>query len=100
MSVALKLVAKEDSELEQVLERHPDFPRLIAVKIDAQRRGVHYTERALETVDESVQMRSPYLFGSRDGEIKDLPESLLLRDGTSILTDPTPLDQDPYLADL
>lgn len=100
MTVALKLVAKEESELEQVLERHPEFPRLIAVKIDAQRRGVHYTERALETVDESVQMRSPYLFGSRDGEIKDLPESLLLRDGTTILTDPTPLDQNPYLVDL
>jgi hypothetical protein len=100
MSVALKLVAKEESELEQVLERHPEFPRLIAVKIDAQRRGVHYTERALETVDESVQMRSPYLFGSRDGEIKDLPESLLLRDGTTILTDPTPLNQNPYLVDL
>jgi len=100
MSVALKLVAKEESELEQVLERHPEFPRLIAVKIDAQRRGVHYTERALETVDDSVQMRSPYLFGSRDGEIKDLPESLLLRDGTTILTDPTPLNQNPYLVDL
>ena len=100
MSVALKLVAKEESELEQVLERHPEFPRLIAVKIDAQRRGVHYTERALATVDDSVQMRSPYLFGSRDGEIKDLPESLLLRDGTTVLTDPTPLDQNPYLVDL
>ena len=100
MSVALKLVAKEESELEQVLERHPEFPRLIAVKIDAQRRGVHYTERALATVDDSVQMRSPYLFGSRDGEIKDLPESLLLRDGTTVLTDPTPLNQNPYLVDL
>ncbi len=100
MSVALKLVATEESELDQVLERHPEFPRLIAVKIDAQRRGVHYTERALETVDDSIQMRSPYLFGSRDGEIKDLPESLLLRDGTTILTDPTPLDQNPYLVDL
>ncbi len=100
MSVALKLVATEESELDQVLERHPEFPRLIAVKIDAQRRGVHYTERALETVDDSIQMRSPYLFGSRDGEIKDLPESLLLRDGTTILTDPTPPDQNPYLVDL
>lgn len=103
MSVALKRVApleSDESELEQVLERHPEFPRLIAVKIDAQRRGVHYTDRALETVDDSVQMRSPYLFGSRDGEIKDLPESLLLRDGTTILTDPTPLAQNPYLVDL
>jgi len=100
MTVALKKVAAKESELELVLEQHSDFPRLIAVKIDAQRRGVHYTERALATVDSSVQMRSPYLFGSRDGEIKDLPESLLLRDGTTILTDPTPLAQNPYLVDL
>ena len=100
MTVALKSVTLEGSELDQVLDRHPAFPRLIAVKIDAQRRGVHYTERALETVDDSVQMRSPYLFGSRDGEIKELPESLLLRDGTTILTDPTPLAQNPYLVDL
>ena len=100
MTLALKKIESEESEFEQVLECHPEFPRLVAVKIDAQRRGVHYTERALKTVDDSVQMRSPYLFGSRDGEIKDLPESLLLRDGTTILTDPTPLAQNPYLVDL
>jgi len=100
MSVALKRVTTEESELDQVLERYPGFPRLIAVKIDAQRRGVHYTERALKSVDDSIQLRSPYLFGSRDGEIKELPESLLLRDGTTILTDPTPLAQNPYLVDL
>lgn len=100
MTLALKKLEAAASELEQVLERHPEFPRLIAVKIDAQRRGVHYTEQALKSVDASVQMRSPYLFGSRDGEIKELPESLLLRDGTTILTDPTPLTQNPYLVDL
>ncbi|MEI6209281.1 MAG: radical SAM protein [Desulfuromonadales bacterium] len=100
MAVALKLVESNESELDQVLERNPEFPRLVAVKIDAQRRGVHYTEQVLKIVDDSVQMRSPYLFGSRDGEIKDLPESLLLRDGSTILTDPTPLAQDPYLVDL
>jgi hypothetical protein len=100
MAVALKRVVAEESGLDQVLERHPEFPRLVAIKIDTQRRGVHYTERVLETVDDSVQMRSPYLFGSRDGELKKLPESLLLRDGTTILTDPTPLSQSPYLVDL
>ena len=87
--------------LAEVVAIYPCFPRLIAVKIDVQRRGVHYTDRALGAVNYSVhQMRSPYLFGSRDGQIKDLPESLLLRDGTTILTDPTPLEQNPYLVDL
>jgi hypothetical protein len=81
--------------LAEVVEKYPQVPRLIALKIDVQRRGVYYTGAALAAVDPSRhQLRSPYLFGSRDGVIKqDLPESLLLRDGTTILTDPTPLDQ-------
>lgn len=28
-----------------------------------------------------------------------MPESILLRDGTTVLTDPTPVDQDPYFVD-
>ena len=100
--MAVALVKRRESELtlDEVVAKYPDVPRLIALKIDAQRRGVHYTDRALQLADDSVQMRSPYLFGSRDGAIKPLPESILLRDGTSILTDPTPLDQGPYLVDL
>lgn len=101
MSIAVKKTFTEELSLAEVVEKYPDVPRLIALKTDVQRRGVHYTERALSVVDETVhQMRSPYLFGSRDGAIKPLPESLLLRDGTTILTDPTPLEQSPYLIDL
>ncbi len=100
MAVALQRKREAELTLDEVVAKYPDVPRLIALKIDAQRRGVHYTERALSIVDDSVQMRSPYIFGSRDGEIKPLPESLILRDGTSILTDPTPLEQDPYQVDL
>jgi hypothetical protein len=100
MALALVKEREEELSLSEVVEKYPDVPRLIALKIDAQRRGVHYTDRALKSVDATVQMRSPYLFGSRDGEIKPLPESILLRDGTSILTDPTPLEQNPYLVDL
>lgn len=35
MTVALKQVGRKESELELVLERHSEFPRLIAVNIDA-----------------------------------------------------------------
>ncbi|HEX9022888.1 MAG TPA: radical SAM protein [Geobacteraceae bacterium] len=101
MALALKRRREEEPTFSEVLAKYPDFPRLIALKIDVQRRGVHYTERAESVVDGSIhQLRSPYIFGSRDGAIKPLPESLILRDGTSILTDPTPIDQDPYLVDL
>lgn len=101
MTVALKRNAAAEPTLKEIVGRYPDVPRLIVVKTDVQRRGVHYTEGALSVVDEKIhQMRSPYLFGSRDGALKPLPESLLLRDGTTILTDPTPLEQNPYLVDL
>ena len=87
--------------LNEVLLVYPDFPRLIAIKIDAKRRGVHYTDRALATVDPARHLlRTPYIFGSRDGQLAQVPESLLLRDGSSIITDPTPLDRNPYIVDV
>ena len=86
--------------LDEVVDKYPDFPRLIAVKIDAQRRGVNYTERALAEVNgQRHQLRGTYIFGSRDASLSPVPESLILRDGTTILTDPTPLDQNPYQVD-
>lgn len=100
MVALLKPRYREEASFEETLANHPNFPRLIALKIDVQRRGVHYTARAEAAIDPALhQLRSPYIFGSRDGEIKALPESLLLRDGTTILVDPTPQEQDPYLVD-
>lgn len=101
MPVALEKQISSEWTLSEVVEKHPDFPPLIALKIDVQRRGVHYTKNALSAVDESIhQLRGAYIFGSRDARLTPLPESLLLRDGTSILTDPTPIDQNPYTVDL
>ncbi|MDP5240810.1 radical SAM protein [Uliginosibacterium sp. 31-16] len=100
MVALLKPRYREESSFEDTLAAHPDFPRLVALKIDVQRRGVFYTPRAEAAVDPAIhQLRSPYIFGSRDGVIKPLPESLLLRDGSTILVDPTPLEQAPYTVD-
>ena len=86
--------------LDEVLDKHPDFPRLVAIKIDVQRRGVYYTDHALSYVDPSVhQVRGSYIFGARDGKLTPVPESLLMRDGTTILTDTAPLDHNPYIVD-
>ncbi|OPY63018.1 MAG: hypothetical protein A4E57_03860 [Syntrophorhabdaceae bacterium PtaU1.Bin034] len=90
----------ETLSLNEVIEKYPEVPPLVILKTDVQRRGVHYTEAALAKVDESVhQMRSPYIFGSRDAQLSSVPESLLLRDGTSIIVDPTPLEKHPYIVD-
>ncbi len=101
MSLALAGTLHAALSLNEIVAKYPDIPRLIIIKTDVQRRGIHYTERALSIVDAAIhQIRSPYLFGSRDGAIKPLPESLLLRDGTTIFVDPTPLEQNPYQVDL
>ncbi len=96
--VAIRRV--QEPSLDEVLARNPGFPRLVALKIDVQRRGVHYTDRAIAAVDpQRDQLRGSYIFGSRDASLTPLPESLLLRDGTTILTDPTPREQGPYVVD-
>ncbi len=100
MSLALQHSRPQEPALADVLAKYPEMPRLVALKIDVQRRGVHYTERALAQVDpDRHQLRGAYLFGSRDASLSAVPESLLLRDGTTILTDPTPLAHNPYRVD-
>jgi len=99
-SLATARMEQGAQSFSEVVQRYPDVPRLVALKIDVQRRGVHYTEEALRQVDESKhQLRGTYIFGSRDAALTPVPESLILRDGTTILTDPTPIEQHPYLVD-
>jgi len=86
--------------LDEVCAKHPDVPRLVVVKTDVQRRGVFYTDAALERLDpERHQTTGTHIFGARDGRTAARPESLLLRDGSSIVTTPTPIEQDPYVVD-
>jgi hypothetical protein len=87
--------------LAEVVAKYPDIPRLVIIKADVQRRGAHYTDRALSLLDlEKHQITGTHIFGARDGKIGPRPESLLLRDGTSIITTPTPPEQDPYVVDV
>jgi hypothetical protein len=96
-----KIEGRKELSLQEIRSKYPDVPPLVILKIDVQRRGVHYTERALGAMDEKRhQQRSASLFGSRDARLTPLPESLILRDGTTVLTDPTPLEKNPYLVDL
>lgn len=85
----------------EVVQKYALIPPLIILKTDVQRRGVFYTARALSALDpERHATTGTHIFGCRDGRIAPRPESLLLRDGSSIITTPTPLEQDPYVVDL
>jgi len=86
---------------EEVAAKYPEFPPLILLKIDIHRRGVYYTENALVAVDiEKHQTGGTHIFGTRDGKLTARPEAFVLRDGTSVLTTPTPLESNPYIVDL
>lgn len=100
MTLAL---AKKSSltPLDAIVRRYPDVPRLLIIKTDVQRRGVYYTDHALALLDEAHhQTTGTHIFGARDGVIALRPESLLLRDGSSVITTPTPLAEDPYVVDV
>ncbi len=87
--------------LDEVARKYPDVPRLLILKTDVQRRGAHYTDEAINLLDPvRHQSTGTHIFGTRDGVIALRPESLLLRDGTSVITTPTPLEDNPYVVDV
>ncbi len=87
-----------------VVAKYPQLPRLNILKTDVQRRGVFFTQETLNQVDPNqYQVTGANVFfstlGARDPECKSVPEALILRDGTTIIIDATPLEQNPYIID-
>lgn len=86
----------------EVVAKYPAVSPFVILKADAQRRGVTYTAAALAQADPArhlTQVRSIFhAIGEKASEIR-IPASLLLRDGTSILSGPRPDADDPYVVD-
>ena len=75
---------EKELSIKEVIKKYPEVSPFVIIKTDAQRRGVIFTQKALERVDENVHQLVHRGFS---GEKKDkTPFSLLLRDGTSVLT--------------
>jgi biotin synthase-related radical SAM superfamily protein len=95
------MTARSTLSFEEVAAKYPEFPRLVMLKTDIHRRGVYYTSDALGAVDPNKhQLGGTHLFGTRDGKLTKRPEAFVLRDGTSVLSTPTPLENSPYVVDL
>ena len=96
---------RRDEPFEETVARYPQLPRLNLLKTDVQRRGVCYTEKVLKHVDANkYQLTGSNVFfstlGARDQANKfGIPEALVLRDGSIVITDATPLEQNPYIVD-
>ncbi|MCI1945354.1 radical SAM protein [Clostridium luticellarii] len=91
---------KRELTLKEVIEKYNDASPFTIIKADVQRRSVIYTDRAIKAADKNIhQLQSRGIFFSV-GEKKDyFPVSLLLRDGTSIITGPLPSAKNPYIVD-
>lgn len=91
---------KKEESFREIIKKYPDISPFIITQLDVQRRGVTFTSAALDRVDPSIHQTRP--LGERLA-----PDSLLLRDGTSIVTnftfatsDGTISGRDPYLVDV
>ncbi|MFP3091495.1 radical SAM protein [Treponema sp. TIM-1] len=86
--------------LSEVMRKYPDVSPFVIIKADVQRRGVRFSEAALAHVDLAVH-QVEYRGFSRETS-GAIPVSLMMRDGTSILTGFTLENsgRPPYLVDV
>lgn len=91
---------KKEESLDEIIKKYPELPAISILEIDVHRRGVYYTDAALERLDESVHQITEYK--GRDGISRKVPASLTLRDGSHLVVseDVTKTDRDPYIVDV
>lgn len=70
---------KKEESYWEIIKKYPTVSPFIITQLDVQRRGVVYTDAALDKVDLSIHQVDPC-------SDRFAPSSLLLRDGTSIVT--------------
>lgn len=74
----------EELSISEVIAKYPEVSPFIIIKTDAQRRGVHFTEAALKKVNPDIHQTLSRSFALEKTDLT--PFSLIMRDGTSILT--------------
>lgn len=73
---------EQEPGFDEVLEKNPEMPALELLKIDVLRRGLAYTQAALEAVDPDIhQTEMRYMFVEKKNP---KPVSISFRDGNSI----------------
>lgn len=86
--------------LDEVVRKYPDVPKLLALKIDINIRGVQYTERALQAVDPNIHLIPVGRFGHERKAVA--PAGFLLRDGSTVVSthgESYPFHREPYTID-
>lgn len=95
---------EEELSRKEVIEKYPEVPPLIIFKIDVDRRGINFTERAFEAVDPKIHHVEPNPITIQGTEVKKSPLGVTLRDGTTICKGHTPVHEwthrEPYTLDV
>jgi len=99
------MTERNDLTFNEVVAKYPQLPRLNILKTDVQRRGVFFTDEVIRNANgDKYQLTGANVFfstlGARDQKRScGVPEALVLRDGSIVITDATPLEQNPYTVD-
>ena len=95
---------QEEPSLDEVLEKYPDVPKIWALKVDVQRRGVVYTQAAKAKIDPNVHQVNTGTIALFRTVQDYTPESLILRDGSYLITNfdlnKENAFRDPYVVDV
>jgi hypothetical protein len=86
---------------EELIDKYPDVPKFVVLKLDVQKRGIKLTEDALAAVQGpkyKFESRNAY-YGTDDPENRTNPGPVILRDGTSVLVFAGLKYEDPYIVD-
>ncbi|MDR0684361.1 MAG: radical SAM protein [Spirochaetaceae bacterium] len=97
---AVQNIRERELSRPEVMQKYPHISPFVIIKTDVQRRGVHFSAAALDRVDLTVH-QVEYRGFSREAT-GAVPVSLMMRDGSSILTGFTAKNSGrvPYLVDV
>lgn len=97
---------EEELSRKAVIEKYPDFPPLLVLKIDADRRGVQFTDAAFRMVDPKKHHVADANIEKikQDENAKYSPLGLAFRDGTVLCKGHTEVHEythrEPYILDV
>lgn len=74
---------EKELSYDQVIDKYPDIPPILALKIDVSRRGIAYTDAAFAKVDSNKHHVEPFNYMIGHGK-QISPIGLFLRDGSVI----------------
>lgn len=91
---------KKEESFKDIVKKYPAVSPFIIIQIDVQRRGIFYTDEALKRINPQIHKLNKHV--DSNGNERITPASILLRDGTSIITgeNHTKTTRDPYIVDV